>query len=60
GNVNADLSLNLTDFILTKQNTNPSQSDVYSPYDVNMDKNKNLTDFILVKQATNPSKSAHQ
>jgi hypothetical protein len=59
GNVNSDLNLNVLDFGLEKNNSNPSQSSVYSLYDVNMDKNVNVLDFGIVKNATNPSKSAH-
>jgi hypothetical protein len=59
GNVNGDLNLNALDFGLTKNNTNPSQSGVYSPYDVNLDRNKNALDLGLVKAITNPAKSAH-
>lgn len=58
-NVSGDLLINLLDFIQTKNNTNPSQSGVYSPYDINMDGNLNLLDFIQARNSTNPSKSAH-
>ena len=60
GNVNSDLNLNVLDFGLTKTNSNPSQLNVYSVYDVNFDKNVNVLDLGIVKSATNPSKAAHQ
>lgn len=59
GNVNNDLSINVLDSGLTKTNSNPSQNNVYSPYDVNFDKNVNVLDSGLAKTASNPTKSAH-
>jgi hypothetical protein len=56
GNVNSlggpptypfNLALNVLDFGLEKTNSNPSQSSVYSVYDVNMDKNVNVLDLGL-------------
>jgi hypothetical protein len=59
GNVNGDNSINVLDFALEKNNSNPTQSNVYSPYDANLDKNVNVLDLGLVKNASNPTKTAH-
>ncbi len=57
-NANGDNNINVIDLIQVKQNSNPSQFNVYSNFDVNLDRNVNVIDLIQTKQQSNPSKSA--
>ena len=59
GNANFDLNLNQLDFGLTRLNSVPFQTGVYSPYDINMDANLNQVDFGLARLNAVPFKTAH-
>ncbi len=56
---NGDGFINILDFILSKSNSTPNQSNVYLTYDINLDGNTNILDFILSKSESSPNKSAH-
>ncbi len=57
--VNANGSVNVLDFILTKNQSTPNQSGVYLGTDVNLNGSVNVLDFILTKNQSTPNKSAH-
>jgi len=59
GNVSGDLLINAVDLAQLKPQTNPSQSNVYSRFDVNLDGLINATDLAQCKANSNPSKTAH-
>ncbi len=58
-NVTGDTNLNIVDFFAAKSNSSPTQTGVYSPFDINMDGILNIVDFIIAKSSTSPTRVAH-
>lgn len=59
GNVNGNTTLNAADLSIVKNESNPSQTNVYNRSDVNLSGTVNAADLSIVKVVSNPSKNAH-